>query len=408
MRFPGRFRIFLPLVSAFFAAAGEKPVAVPYVILVSLDGFRPDYAERYQAKNLLAIGNVGVSAQALIPSFPTLTFPNHLAIVTGLYPGHHGIVSNTFYDPAQKEEYSMKKTAANGSWYSGTPLWVLAESQHVKTAAMFWPGTEAEIGGYRPSYFKPYDDNFPNDSRVETVVNWLKLPEDQRPHLITLYFSDVDTAGHKFGPESAETEAAVQNLDALLGTLRKGIAATGLTVNLLVVSDHGMQATNNYINLAEYIDVAKVRLVTDGPLAMLYTADQRTTTETYRALKGKSTRFDVYLRAQTPSHWHIRDSIRSGDVFVMAREPAAVLQAAPLKPVSKGMHGFDPAQYPSMRGIFYAAGPNIREHRKIKPFENVNIYPFIAELMGLKITGAIDGSAKVLHGLLQPQPNGSN
>ena len=396
--------VFFGFLSALRAVAADAqpPAPFPYVVMVSLDGFRHDYAERYQAKNLLAMRDAGASARSMIPTFPSLTFPNHYSIITGLYPEHHGIVSNNFYDPARDAEYSLKKTAADGSWYSGKPLWVLAEEQQIKTAAMFWPGSEAEIGGVRPSYWLPYDDNFPDEQRVDRVIGWLKLPENQRPHFITLYFSDVDTAGHKFGPESAQTAAAVQKVDGLMGSLRQGIAATGLPVNLIVVSDHGMQLTNGYVNLSDYLDLTKLHVATDGPLALLYAPDQRTAKTVYAALKGKSPRFDVYWRKDTPAAWHFRENPRAGDVVLMVRDNGVVVKHAPTRPLNKGAHGFDPGKYETMRSIFYAAGPNIREHVQVPPFENVHIYPFVAELMGLKITSKIDGSAKVLHGIYRP------
>ena len=388
------FALWLLLSSAGNIGAEEtKPV--PYLVLVSLDGFRYDYAERYQAKNLLEIGNAGITAQAVIPSFPTVTFPNHLSIITGLHPEHHGIVSNVFLDPSRKEKYSLNKTAADGTWYSGTPLWVLAESQHVKAASMFWPGSEAEIGGFRPTYWKHYSDDYPNDDRVQQVIDWLRLPEEQRPHFITLYFSDVDTAGHHFGPDAPETAAAVQRVDGLIGSLRRGIADTGLPVNMVVVSDHGMQAIKGFVDLSTWTDTSRIEVETDGPMALIYTTSPGETSEVYKALKGKSPEFEVYRRGQTPAKWHIRTNPRAGELVVMLNEPAAVYKTTPTKAVSKGIHGFDPAAFPTMRGIFYASGPNIRQAR-VAPFGNVDIYPFLARILGLKITARIDGSAKTL------------
>src|SRR5579863_3743282 len=177
----------------------------PYVVMVSLDGFRYDYARKDGAKHLLALGKEGaVAAEGMIPAYPSLTFPNHYTLVTGLYPEHHGIVANNFYDPARKERYSYTNpaTSHDGSWYGGEPLWVLAEKQGMRTACFFWPGSEAAIEGVRPTYYMKYDSKFPNEKRVEQVLDWLKLPEAQRPHFITLYFSLTDSRGHEYGPES--------------------------------------------------------------------------------------------------------------------------------------------------------------------------------------------------------------
>src|ERR1039458_348409 len=193
-----------------------------YVILVSLDGFRYDYAKKYGAKHLLAIAAHGASVpDGMIPSYPSLTFPNHYTLVTGLYPEHHGIVGNQFYDPERKERYSYTdpKTNSDGSWYGGTPLWSLAEKQGMRSACFYWPGSEAEIAGQRPTYYLKFDDHFPDAKRIEQVIAWLRMPAAQRPHFITLYYSNVDHAGHEYGPDSAQTAAAVEHVDQLVGNL---------------------------------------------------------------------------------------------------------------------------------------------------------------------------------------------
>src|SRR5579872_781782 len=218
------------------AVPAQPPAERPYVVLVSIDAFRYDYAERHRATNILSIAKSGAAAKALLPSFPSFTFPNHISIVTGLYPEHHGIVENSFYDPARKQFYEQGDMH-DGSWYRAKPIWVLAEEQKVKTACMFWPTSDAEILGVRPTYWKPYDMKFPNERRVAQVLDWLKLPADRRPHFIATYFSDVDSAGHKFGPDAPETAAAVQRVDKQIGDLWNGIRGLNLPVNLILVSD---------------------------------------------------------------------------------------------------------------------------------------------------------------------------
>ncbi len=191
-----------------------------YVILISLDGFRWDYARRYGAPHLLQLGIKGASApEGMFPSYPSLTFPNHISIVTGLYPEHHGIVANSFWDPTREETYvyTQAKSNSDGSWYSGTPLWVLAEEQGMRSACLFWPGSEAEIQGKRPSYYLHFDEKLDDEKRVDQVVAWLKLPPELRPHFITLYYSNVDHAGHNYGPDSDEVRAAVHHVDAMVG-----------------------------------------------------------------------------------------------------------------------------------------------------------------------------------------------
>ncbi len=379
---------------------GQQEPRRPYVVLVSLDGFRHDYAQRYGANNLLALAKAGASAE-LIPSFPSITFPNHISIVTGLYPEHHGIVANTFFDPARNLEYTMRHSATDGSWYTAKPLWVLAEEQKVKSAAMFWPTSDAEIDGVRPSYWFRYDGKVPDEERVARVVGWLKLPEKDRPHFITLYFSDTDSAGHEFGPESTETEKAAQRVDGLIGGLWKEIQALPLPVNLIVVSDHGMQAVQGVVNLSDYADLSHVRVESGGPFALLYAPDAAVAEQTYRALKGKSPKFDVYRRRETPPRWHYSDNERIGDLVVIANEPVLLVTAAPANPVEKGAHGYDPAQFRTMHAIFYAAGPNVRAGVRLEPFENVEIAPFIAKILGLTVPPGLDGSGKALEPALR-------
>src|ERR1700693_3388019 len=226
-----------------------------YLVLVSLDGFRFDYAQKYGAPNLVGLGKRGLAADALIPSYPSLTFPNHYSIVTGLYPEHHGIVGMTFYDPALRKHFSFKdpKTATDGTWYRGAPLWVLAEKQGMRTACFFWPGSEAEIDAVRPTYYLKFDDRFPDEKRIDQVIAWLRLPAEQRPHFITLYYSTVDHAGHQYGPDSPETATAVQHVDQLRGVLCADLAKWQLPIDLIVVSDHGMEREQGaWIDLSSY------------------------------------------------------------------------------------------------------------------------------------------------------------
>ena len=378
-------------------------------MLVSLDGFRYDDAERYHATNILAIGKAGATAKAMIPSFPSVTFPNHISIVTGLYPEHHGIVENGFYDPARKARYSMRDAANESDWYRAKPLWVVAEEQHVRSACMFWPISDAEILGVRPSYWKLYDGHVPNEQRVSQVLDWLKLPEDQRPHFITLYFSDTDDAGHAHGPDSPEVEQAVHRVDKLIGTLWEGIQATSLPVNLIIVSDHGMQTVQGSVNVAELADFSKVQVVNAGPLLLVYAPDAATADELYKTLKGKSDKFDVYKRDETPARWHYSDDPRIGDLVLIAKGAYSLTTRPPNGQGrrgngqgrgggTRGTRGFDPGEFATMGASFFAAGPNVKPGVVLEPFENVNVFQFITKILGLTNPPNLDGSEKVLAG----------
>jgi predicted AlkP superfamily pyrophosphatase or phosphodiesterase len=372
-----------------------------YVILVSLDGFRYDYANRYGAKNLLAMAARGASApEGMIPSYPSVTFPNHWTIVTGLYPEHHGIVANNFYDPARKEKFSFSdsKINADGSWYGGVPLWVLAEQQGMRSACFFWPGSEAEIQGKRPSYYLHYDDNFPDDQRVEQILAWLKLAVEKRPHFITLYYSNVDHAGHSFGPDAPETAEAVRHVDEMIGKLSDGIVATGLPVDLIVLADHGMEnVQGGLVPLDKWADLSQFQTV--GTL--LYGKSEADEERAYKSLLGASDTFKVYRRANMPKNLHFDSNPREGDPVVVLTGPFRVVAHAPddFMTSVRGAHGYDPSMMSSMKAIFYAAGPDIRAGVTVKPFENVDVYPLIARILGLR-PGAIDGRLRALQPVL--------
>jgi predicted AlkP superfamily pyrophosphatase or phosphodiesterase len=380
----------------------EAQLSKPYVVLVSLDGFRYDYAQRYGAKHLLALAARGASAsKGMLPVFPSLTFPNHYTIVTGLYPDHHGIVANSFYDPARKEKYSVSdpKTTVDGSWYGGTPLWQLAEKQGMRSASFFWPGSEAEIQGKRPSYYLAFDDKFPDEKRVEQVLAWLRLAPAQRPHFITLYYSNVDHAGHSFGPDAPETGDAVRHVDDMIGKLTDGIAQMGLAVDLIVVSDHGMETSQGgWIALDKWADLAQFE--TSGSL--LYAKSESDAEKVYKSLLDVSDKFKVYRREKVPKNLHFDSNPREGDPLVVPTGPFAIVAHAPgnsTAPV-RGVHGYDPATMPSMKAIFYAAGPDIRAGVDLPPFENIHLYPLIAEILGLRI-GPVDGQLPVLQVVLK-------
>ena len=377
-----------------------------YVVLVSLDGFRYDYPTKYAAKNLLAMATRGASApDGMIPSYPSVTFPNHYTIVTGLYPEHHGIVANSFYDPARKESYSFTnpKTTGDGSWYGGTPLWVLAEQQGMRAACFFWPSSDAEIQGKRPSYYlAPYDDNYPDEKRVEQVLAWLQLPPEKRPHFITLYYPNTDHSGHAYGPDAPETAEAVRHVDTMMGKLLDGIAASGLPVDLIVLADHGMETLQGgWVNLDKWADLSQFE--TSGPL--LYAKSEADAAKAYESLLGVSDRFKVYRRAQVPAYLHFNSNAREGDPVVVPTGPYLIVAHDPnssggTRMPPRGGHGYDPRQMPSMKAIFFAAGPDIRPGVTVASFENVDVFPLIAGILGLH-TGPIDGKMGVLQGILK-------
>jgi len=405
----------LPLFLALCAAAQVITVdhgpntaaqqAKPYVVMVSLDGFRYDYARKFEAKHLLALGTEGaIATEGMIPAYPSLTFPNHYTLVTGLYPEHHGIIANNFYDPARKQRYSYSDPAdsRDGSWYGGEPLWVLAEKQGMRTACFFWPGSEAKIAGFQPTYYLKFDDKIDDSTRIQQVLAWLSLPAIDRPHFITLYYSEPDHEGHQFGPDSAETKAAVHKVDGLIGELKAGLDGTGLPIDLVVVSDHGMAKTQGgWITLDQLADLTGF----DAVGSLLYGKMEEDRVRVYNKLKQASSQFVVYRRKDVPADLNYSQNPREGDPVVIATGPYAIRAHAPSEgkpdsPPTAGMHGLDPRKVPEMKASFFAAGPDIVAGKTVRPFENVNLYPWLAHLLGLNVTKT-DGSLNVLAGTLR-------
>jgi alkaline phosphatase D len=268
----------------------------------------------------------------------------------------------------------------------------------MRTACFFWPGSEAQIDGARPTYYIPFDDKFPDEARIEQVLNWLRLPVSQRPHFITLYYSNVDHAGHNFGPDSHEVADSVHRVDELIGQLQTGLKKLLLPIDLIVVSDHGMATEEGApINLDKFADLSGFE--TDG--AFLYAPDESHAQAAYQHLSGASSQFSVYRRQSLPPHLHFDESDRIGDPVVVSNGPYVIRAHGDSDHVNKGVHGYDPERFPEMQGIFYASGPGIRKHVRVAPFENVEIYAFIANLLGLK-AGKVDGSGEVLGTFLVP------
>ena len=400
----------LPLTHVDNGSNTAKAMAQHYVVLVSLDGFRWDYAQRDGATHLLALGKQGVWApKGMYPSFPSVTFPNHFTIVTGLYPEHHGLVANGFYDETRQARYVINDSQAvtDGSWYSGTPLWSLAESQGMRTACLFWPGSEAKIAGFRPTWYASFDSKTEatdavQQARIDEAAALLMLPKEDRPHFITIYYSEPDHEGHEFGPDASETRAAARKVDNLVGKLKTALDATGLPVDLVVISDHGMvKRDGDWINLDQFADLTGFEAV--GPLLYGKTEDDRV--RVYNQLKKASAQFVVYRRKDVPAGLNYSQNPREGDPVVIATGPYAIRAHAPPAdkpdhPPTTGMHGFDPRKIPEMKASFFAAGPDIVAGKTVEPFENVNLYPWLAHMLGLT-PPKTDGSLNVLAGTLR-------
>jgi predicted AlkP superfamily pyrophosphatase or phosphodiesterase len=371
----------------------------PHVILISFDGFRADYLDRVEAPNFERVAREGVRAEGLISVFPSKTFPAHYSIATGMYPDAHGIVSNRFYDPERDATYSIgdRESVMDGTWYRGEPIWVTAEKQGMVAASYFWVGSEADVQGIRPTIWKEFDGRVPNEARVDSVLAWLQLPVERRPHMITLYFSDVDGAGHRHGPDAPEVDEAILRVDAALGRLLDGLdglPAVRDRVYTILVSDHGMAEywTESAVAIDDIIDMTGIRMPDSGPVAQLHVEGGPARAREVRdALNAGIEHGEAFLRHEVPAHLHYREDPRIGDVVVRMAEHWQIRLRDRLPTSGGGTHGWDPT-IPSMHGIFLASGPRIRQGTRIPAFEMVDIYPFIAEVLGLRPGPEVQGS----------------
>lgn len=388
----------------FNSATAQKK---PYVILISIDGLRSDFVEKFNAKSLQAFGQSGVVADYMTSVFPSLTFPNHYSIVTGLYPAHHGLVDNTFFDEKANATYTMsdKKMVADPYWYGGTPLWVLAEKQQMVTASFYWVASEAPIENTQPTYFYNYNDKIKIEKRIAQVKAWLSLPAKTRPHLITFYMPDVDDAAHNYGPDSKQAEAAVQYIDHVIKQMNEAVSSLHLPINFVLVSDHGMALVNSQtpMRLPKAVDPTKFYVPSGSALLQLYAKDSTVIAPTYKALLKEANGYDVYLRENTPKDFHYNKTDdrfnRIGDIILVAKLPYTFSLSG--RPSSPGKHGYDP-RLPEMRASFLAWGPAFKSGKKIKEFENVHVYPLVAKILGLKYNQkTIDGKLSILRNALK-------
>jgi hypothetical protein len=377
--------------------------ARPYLVLLSLDGFRPDYLTLYPAPNLQRIVQRGTTAESLAPVFPTSTFPNHYTQVTGLYPERHGIVGNSFWDPQREQQFSIgnRVVVEDGSWYRGEPIWLTAERQGVRAGSYYWVGSEAT--GLRPTYWKVYDGSVPNAARVDSVLSWLRLPDGQRPRLVTLYMSTIDGAGHQAGPHTTLVRDAVAQVDQAVGRLLDGIDALPQrdSVYLLVMSDHGMARyeSEEYEVLAHHIDLSTVRVATAGTYASLHVHPGGPSAAQLRdQLNAGLQHGRAYLRAELPERLRYRADPRIGDVVVLMNEPYHLIRSNP-SGASGGNHGWDPDN-PAMQGILLMLGPSIPAGARIPPVRAVDLYPLFADIMNLEPAPGLDGEAGALRGAL--------
>ena len=420
------FRLLLCALVAFSAGcATQQPVTPSPVattassstplLLISIDAYRYDYIDRGLSPTLAMLAKSGVHAASMQPSFPSLTFPNHYTIVTGLYPDHHGIVNNTMFD-AQLGKFSLgnRKAVSDGRWWAeGTPIWETADAHGLRTATMFWPGAEADIHGHHPDEWMPYNGKVTPDQRVEQVLAWLDEPAAQRPTFLTLYFDAVDHAGHKYGPDTPQVNDALRETDEAMTRLVQGLKQRGLfdKINLIVLADHGMASTPlpNSVLIDQLIPLDQVQTVAMGILAGFNPKDGSTkaasdfaTIEHQR--EQPQPHMQCWDKTRVPARLHYGSNPRVPQLLCLAnvgwRVTTTDYLASHTGDISIGEHGYDNAD-PLMQALFVAHGPAFRVNAKVGAFPNVDVYPLMTHLLGLP-AAANDGDYDAVKDMLKP------
>lgn len=372
---------FLLLLPAY---AHDKGAREPVTILISIDGFRADYLDRGVTPNLSRLAAAGAHGK-LRPSFPTKTFPNHYAIVTGKRPDTNGIVGNSMIDPRRPAvKFALdnpRQTLDPFWWDEAEPAWVTAGKAGVRSATMFWPGSEVAIRATRPADWMRFDEHVENAQRVNNVLDWMRRPGAIRPAFVTLYFNTVDNAGHEFGPDSAEVNAAISEADARIGDLVAGLAALDQAARIVIVADHGMRAIDEsrVIQLADLIDLPSIVAVETGPYAAIEPA-AGTDDRVYKALLKPHEHMACYRREELPERLHYGQNPRVAAIICIAEPGWSIIAGVPNWPVKGGAHGYD-NQDPEMLALFIAYNAGLSGDVGI--IDNIEVYPLLMQLIGV-------------------------
>ncbi len=399
-----RFVVFVAVCLMLLSTGVNATPSDQHVVLISIDGFRHDYIEKHKAKQIAAIAKQGVRVTSMQPVYPANTFPNHISLLTGLLPVNHGIINNRFYDKSRHDYYKMGKGYQDSTWITAMPMWNLVETHGFKAATFFWPESDARIGGQLPTYHFHYSKYADYQQRIDQIMEWLSYPEVSRPRFIAGYFSLVDTVGHDYGPDAPETFEAVQHLDALMGQLYTRIQALPYKVNLVLVSDHGMTPVDRTKAIEESeLNISDDFLVlNEGEQILLYAKDEvgpaaiDAQRDSINALTLPGVQvFDEDQR----QHYRMPHNDRTGDLIITIAPPAKFIKHKDSR-VGPGGHGYLP-EHPDMGAFFVAAGPAFKPGILIPAMRNLEVYPALAKVLGLKVLTPIDGQLSVLAPALQ-------
>lgn len=381
-------------------------LASPYVILISFDGFRWDYLNRGLTPNLVSFASKGVRAISLEPSFPSGTFPNHYSIVTGLYPENHGIIGNHIFNPFYKTVFSLRDSNAvtDPRWYQGEAIWETARRQGILTASFFWPGSELKLEYRRPDYFVPFNSKIPYKKRIDSVIQWLKLPYENRPKFVTIYFEETDNKGHDFGPNSPQVDSAIKLCDNLFGYFLEKLKNIQLldSVNIIVVSDHGMTQINpnQIINLSKFLQVGEINANSYGYLVSI-SGNKDSISKVYSILKQKEDNFKVYRRNDLPKNLNFSQNPLIGEIVVLPDFGWIVaIDSSEYTYKVKATHGFD-NHWLDMHGVFIAGGPAFKQNYTTGTLRNIDIYPLICKILNIVPRQNIDGKIESIEYILK-------
>jgi len=388
---------FCLILAAILPVLGQQPIKdlKPTVILISLDGFRWDYLDKYAPPTLTSLAKNGVRAKWMTPSFPTKTFPNHYTIVTGLYPQNHGIVENNVYDFGETLTMSKRNEVQNARWWLGEPIWVTAEKQGQRASSYFWPGSEAKIADTYATHWRTYNGRVPNIMRIDELLRYLDEPAEKRPTILTTYFSTTDDAGHEFGPDAVETKYAVLEVDMYIARLMAGLRARKIDkkVNIIVVSDHGMATyyPKQVTFLDDYFDF-------DDAEKILWTSE-------IQQIFPKPGKLDaIYSKLTKLPHttcWKKAD-IPARLNYSTGRRVAPIVCSSEIGWMTtnrkwyddwykglddvnrpRGAHGHD-NRYQEMQATFIAHGAAFKKGFVAEPFANIEVYNIMCKILGLK------------------------
>ncbi|XP_036411142.1 ectonucleotide pyrophosphatase/phosphodiesterase family member 2-like [Megalops cyprinoides] len=356
----------------------------PPLIMMSVDGYRASYLKKGSTviPNMDKLRTCGTHAPYMRPVYPSKTFPNLYTLATGLYPESHGIVGNSMYDPVFDAHFFLRgREKLNHRWWGGQPIWITSVKQGVKAGTFFWPMV------------------IPLERRVLTILQWLHLPDEERPYVYAVHSEQPDTFGHKLGPMSKELNNPLKEIDKIIGQLMDGLKQMKLhrCVNIILVGDHGMEEAHcdRTEFLSSYpLNVDDIILI-PGSLGRIRSRYPNTSKFDPKEVvanltcKMPSQHFKPYLKQHLPKRLHYANNRRIEDVHLLVERKWHVARKTPENKKHPGKcgfsgdHGYD-NKINSMRTIFLGYGPSFKYKTQVPAFENIELYNVMCDLLGLE------------------------